>query len=1146
MFKGCDEIMKKFIIWAQLWLLGGSCVIAADLEQNFRHPPDAAKPWVYWYFMDGNRTAEGMLADEAAMKEAGIGGAIYLEVNLGMPIGPVVYMSREWQDLFELAVTNAQALGLQIALGTGPGWCGTGGPWITPDQAMQHLVGSATNVVGPAHFSGILPRPQPRTPYFGTNTLSGDLYTQWRNYYRDFAVLAFPTTGGTNRIDNIDQKALYYRAPYSSVAGVPPYLAALADVPSLPPNECIGTNQMVVLTTQMDTNGNLTWDVPAGNWTVLRLGRTLTGQTTRPAPTAGLGFECNKFDTNAVAAHFNDFIQPLLDRLGPITHTGSGWTMLHFDSWEMGSQNWSPNFRQDFQRLRGYDPLPYLPAMLGRVVQNNGVSERFLWDLRKTAQDLVKENHIGYLKKRGSREGFGLSVEPYDMNPVGDLELGTMADVPQCEFWAQGYGFRTEFSCLEAVSIAHTMGKSIVPAESFTAEPGEYWQWYPGNMKAQADWALCCGINRMIFHRYQHQPWLDRAPGMTMASYGVNWERTETWWSMASGFHEYLARCQALLQTGMPVADVLYLSPEGAPMVFYPPSSATSGTPPDRRGYNFDGCAPSTLLDRASVKNGRVIFPDGMSYRLLVLPEFNTMTPELLAKIKQLVLAGATIVGAPPKASPSLSNYPACDRRVALLAGDLWGTNGPVPVRAAGKGHVVFDTEANPPGGDRLQHDFSVARWIWYPEGNPASSAPVVTRYFQKSFTIPPEAKVAFANISATADNSFRLYINGQPALAGTSYPVIYSNKVAPMLQAGSNRIAVTAVNDGSSPNPAGLICALSITLEDGSNILVATDNSWSAAQSAGGPGQTALDLGAWNMNPWNLHWSISQPIYPSYDLTAQVLKKMGVAPDFQSDQRLRYIHRHDGKADFYFVANPSSADVVAQCSFRVAGMQPEWWNPVTGERRLLPRFTLTNGITRMPLEFGPTESAFIVFRKPLGRQTHTRTAGNFQQAASVMTVTGPWHVSFDTNWGGPADIVFTNLDDWSSRGETGIKYYSGQAVYRTTFDLPNTNPVSAPTPLYLSLGNVQVMASVKLNGQALGIVWCAPWRTAIPPGALRTRGNVLEITVANLWPNRMIGDQFLPAAKRYCWCSIYPFTTSSSLLPSGLLGPVTLQMLVN
>ena len=1118
----------------------------ADLKSDFLNPPDSARPWVYWMFMEGNMTQEGMAADLAAMKTGGIGGAIFMDVDLGITPGPVTFMSSQWQQLFGQGASEANGLGLQLNLAAGPGWCGTGGPWVTPAQSMQHLVASETNVSGPVHFNALLPRPQPRTPFFGMGTLTGSLLSDWQNYYQDVVVLAFPTPAGSYRIANTDEKALYYRPSVSSGTGTKPFLPAAANPAGISADQCIATNQIIELTANLSLAGNLVWDVPAGNWTILRFGRTTTGQTSRPAPPAGLGFESDKFDTAALDTHFNAYVGTLLNTIGPLTNTGSGLTMLHLDSWEMGSQNWSGAFRAEFQQRRGYDPLLFLPVMIGRVVGNCELSQRFLWDLRQTAQELVITNYAQHLKQLGAPYGFGLSIEPYDLNPCSDLELGGVADVPQGEFWAQGYGYSTEYSCVEAASIAHTMGRTICAAESFTANSSEAWRLYPGAMKSQADWALCCGINRLTFHRYQHQPWLDRWPGMTFGQYGVQWERTQTWWDMAPAFHGYLSRCQQLLRRGLQVADILYLAPEGAPHVFLPPGSAMEGSPPDRLGYNFDGCAPSALLTLATVQSNRIVFPDGMSYRVLVLPEFDTMTPKLLGKINDLVQAGATVIGAPPRKSPSLSNYPACDQQVSQLSVTLWGPGQPSPQRSVGNGLVVFDPLGGRVPAD-VAADMSSARWIWYPEGNPAVSAPVGSRSFQRSFVIPAGLEITAATMAITADNTFELSVNGQSVLIGSNYKVNYLVGLTAFLVPGTNNLQVAAANGGTSPNPAGLIGVLNIQLSDGSSLWIVTDSSWSAALTVTGPWQPALDLGAWNMSPWNK--TASSPvgfpeIYPDYSVAAQVLLNAGVPPDFQADGTIRYIHRRDNGTNLYFVASRTNVLRTVQCQFRVTGLQPEWWNPATGECRLLPNFTQTNGITTIPLQFAPYESAFLVFQTPV---VQTNSPGpNYTQVRDLVTVPPPWQVSFDTNWGGPANIIFTNLDDWSLRPEAGIKYYSGKAVYRTTFDFNNPGALARNSAFLLSLGDVENLASVTLNGQSLGTAWCAPWRVGIPPALLQARSNLLEITVANLWPNRLIGDQFLPATNRFCWAAWNPYTTSSALLTSGLLGPVAVQSQCN
>ena len=1133
--------MNRSILPVLACVLAGlfpSAAFAADagdtLQRDFVSPPETARPWVYWFVMDGNLTREGITGDLEAMKSAGIGGAIYMEVGIGVEPGPVKFMSPEWRGMLAHAFSEADRLGLQLSLAAGPGWCGTGGPWISPEQSMQHLVASETLVTGPKAFDGALPQPKPRTPYFGEDTLTPELKKAWKEFYRDVAVLAFPTPAGGARLADIDEKALYRRDPYSSMPGVKPFLTAPANPTAVPPDQTVPADRIIDLTALLGADGRLAWNVPEGNWTILRFGRTITGQTTRPAPLPGLGLESDKFDRTAMDAHFASYIETLLQTAHDPEHAGRGLTALHFDSWEMGAQNWSGAFREAFTRRRGYDPLRFLPAMTGRVVDSVEVSERFLWDLRQTAQELVVENHVSRLKELGRKHGLSLSLEPYDLNPCSDLTLGAVADVPMAEFWSKGWDFPTEFSCFEAASLGHTLGRPIVAAESFTAKPGEDWQQYPGSMKAQGDWALCAGINRIVFHRCQAQPWNDRFPGMAMGPYGVHWERTETWWDMVPAYHRYLSRCQELLRRGRFVADILYLSPEGAPNVFRPPSSALQGTLPDRPGHNFDACEPGILLRDAAVRDGRIVLPSGMEYRVLVLPSFDTMTPALLRKIGELVEAGATIMGTPPEKSPSLADYPHGDTQVRELSERLWGADPAVAERTVGRGRVI---RAGAPQGDAA-NPVADARWIWYPEGSPAAEAPLGRRFFRRTVELPPDRAVQSARASMTADNRCELSINGEPAGMADNFNVLQRLDVTGLLKPGANTLLLAADNGGDHPNPAGVIAAVEIRFADGGIQVINTDDQWTASQAMEGATAAAMTLGEAGMAPWNLRgmqpWQ--RDIYPDYALTARVLEDGGVPPDFASDGSLRHIHRRDENADIYFIANREDRAQAVTCRFRVTGRQPEWWDPATGECRDLPEFSVSGGCTSVPVQLARYESGFVVFRKE--GTPGPRTGRNFIEPAPFMTVAAPWEVAFDPKWGGPEKTVFETLTDWSQSDEPGIRNYSGKAVYRAAFDLPPDAPKAG---VFLALGTVKNMAAVKLNGVDLGVVWCDPWRVAVPEGVLREHGNTLEITVANLWINRLIGDSALPKKKRLTWTTYNPYKPDSPLAPSGLLGPVTL-----
>lgn len=665
-----------------------------NLKQGFLNPPDSARPGVYWYFMDGNLDREAMTADLESMKKAGIGYVLFLEVNVGVPRGKVDFLSEEWQELFKHAVREAERLGIRVIMGSGPGWAGSGGPWVTPAQSMMHLVASDTTVSGPADLNCTLYLPKPKKPFFEEASLTQALKKQRDDWYEDVVVLAFPTPRIPLRISKIDEKALYYRAPYTSQPGVLPYLPEPSGLIEKA-GTAIDQSKIVDLSDRLQKDGSLKWTIPDGKWTILRFGKRNNGAITRPAPTPGLGFEADKFDTASFDAHYNTYIGKLINKVKPAKQkNGGGWTMIHIDSWEMGSQNWSPHFRDEFKKRRGYDPLLFLPVYTGLIVNSSEMSERFLWDVRQTSNELIIENHAGRFKELGRRNNFRLSIEPYDMNPAADLDLGSVADVPMCEFWSDGFGFNSSFSCIEATSVAHLTGAPVVAAESFTADTPEAWKKYPGDMKNQGDWAFSMGINRLIYHTFAHKAFFDQyKPGMTMGPYGVHWDRGQTWWPMVEGYHKYITRCQYILSQGLAVADILYLTPEGAPQVFLPPESALEGTAvlPDKRGYSFDGCSPLFLIKNATVKDGRIVFPGGGSYAIMVLPQIKTMAPELAAKLGSLIKDGATIIGNPPVKSPSLRNYPECDKQVKALADTIWGS-GEIPddlsLKTYGKGKI--------------------------------------------------------------------------------------------------------------------------------------------------------------------------------------------------------------------------------------------------------------------------------------------------------------------------------------------------------------------------------------------------------------------------------------------------------------------------
>ncbi len=614
-----------------LWFVFVAAAGASELEKNFIAPPLEARPWVYWFWLNSNITRQGISADLEAMKRAGIGGVLIMEVDQGAPVGPVAFMGAPWRELFKHAAAEAQRLGLEVNMNDDAGWNGSGGPWIKPEESMQKIVWSEVDLKGPRHFDSRLQQPE---------TVAG--------FYQDIAVLAVPTPGAF-RIENIKAKAGFERGDI-----VP------AKENRLAPALLIARDRIVDLTAQLKPDGRLNWNIPAGPWTILRFGHTSTGAQCAPAPASGRGLECDKLSTEGIEAQFAGMMAKLIADVGPAA--GKSLVATHVDSWENGAQNWTARMREEFCRRRGYDPLLFLPALTGRVVDSLSVSERFLWDWRQTISDLLVENYAGHLEKLAQQHGLRLTIEAYG-GPCDDMTYAGRADEPMAEFWVGGGAFET---CKEMSSAAHTYGKRIIGAESFTADDSERWQEHPATIKALGDRALCAGINRFVFHRYALQPWLNFRPGMSMGPWGLHYERTQTWWELTPGWHEYLARCQSLLRQGLFVADICYLQPEAAPQGFLSHPC---------QGYDFDNCTAEAVLTRMSVKDGRIFLPDGMSYRLLVLPPVTAMTPPLLRKIKELAEAGATVIGPRPTQSPSLTDFPHCDEEVQRLGEELWGKN---------------------------------------------------------------------------------------------------------------------------------------------------------------------------------------------------------------------------------------------------------------------------------------------------------------------------------------------------------------------------------------------------------------------------------------------------------------------------------------
>lgn len=503
-----------FILSASLGLLlsilGSVPAIAEvrpdDLEAGFQRPPAAARPLVFWQWMNGWVTKAGITSDLESFKRVGLAGVQNFQVGgsesvLSNP--DVRILDPAWREMMRFAENECARLGLDFGTHNCPGWSSSGGPWMSAADSMQKLVWTETTVAGPRPFGGRLARPavDPRWNYFG-----------------DIVVLAYPASGD------------------------------------------IVPNDVLDLTSRMSADGTLEWQAPPGTWIVARFGHTTTGQINGTAPESGQGLECDKMSRKAVDAFWAAYPAKLLaDAAG-----NRSFTRLEIDSYEAGPQDWTPEMRAEFSRRRGYDLLHWLPVLCGRIVGGPEASARFRWDLKRTISDLFSENYYDYVAQLAHRTpGLKLVIEPYATGRVEPFDGPAASDGDDtlaCEFWAKPCPWGWD-SVKPVTSSAHIDGKPVILGESFTGQPQYAWKVDPYALKSTGDRAFCLGVNRLILHAAAQQPWPGLRPGMTMGWWGTQFGPGQTWWEHGGPeWIAYLARCQYLLQTGTVTADLCYLS----------------------------------------------------------------------------------------------------------------------------------------------------------------------------------------------------------------------------------------------------------------------------------------------------------------------------------------------------------------------------------------------------------------------------------------------------------------------------------------------------------------------------------------------------------------------------------------------------------
>lgn len=458
--------------------------------------------------------------------------------------------------------------------------------------------------------------------------------------------------------------------------------------PEVNSGEVIRKADVIDLTSKMKPDGTLEWTPPEGIWVVIRLGYSLTGHQNSPASPEATGLEVDKLSASHVKAYFTNYLDQYKDATGGLMGK-KGLQYMITDSWEAGLQNWTDSMVTEFTRRRGYDMVPWLPVLTGKVVESSEASDRFLWDFRKTIADLTAENHYDQLTSILKERGMGRYSESHESGRalIADgMEVKRKADIPMSATWTPG-GFNagTEVATSykadvrESASVAHLYGQNLVAAESMTAI-GTAWAWSPELLKPTADMELANGLNRFVIHTSVHQPVNDKIPGLGLGPFGQWFTRHETWAEQAGPWITYLARSCFMLQQGKFVADVIYYYGEDNNIT----ALFGSKLPDIPDGYNYDFVNSDALINLLSVKDGRIIAPSGMSYRVLALDSNSVyMSLPVLWKIRNLVNEGAIVEGPRPVSTPSLKDDPT---EFKAIVNQLWANE--KGINEVGKGKI--------------------------------------------------------------------------------------------------------------------------------------------------------------------------------------------------------------------------------------------------------------------------------------------------------------------------------------------------------------------------------------------------------------------------------------------------------------------------
>ena len=1084
----------------------------AALMRGFENPPNGARPRVWWHWMNGNISSEGIKLDLDWMHGVGLGGVTIFEGAINTPqVVPhrLIYMTREWKQAFDDAVTTARGMGMEVAIASSPGWSETGGPWVPAAEGMKKLVWSATRIEGGQPFGGRLPHPPEVDGTFQDFKVEGRKGPDGRvttppQFYADVAVIAYKIPAGDKSQAELDPRV-------TASAGT-------VDVPALSDGDV----------------EDAAIDLPAGKggseaWVEFDYGHP---QTIRAVTLA-----CPE-ETISVFDHDTNAIPPRLEAGDDGVH----WRTvieIPFSSIVESTASFDAVTARYFRVVitTNADPRGPRDHRITELVLSSGArtnefekragyaNARDFWaiqDPKVAPQSIVQPSEVidltGKMKADGTLDWtpppgrwmvlrMGYSLTGHENGPAPAEATGLEADKLNREDVKQ---YLDHYLGMYADTVGSSrMGKegiSYLTTDSIEVGP----QNWTDNMLS--DFARLRG--------YDARPWLPALTGVIIKS---TYDTDRFLWD----FRRTIGQLLAENHYGEIASD---LHAHG--MRYY--SEALEMHRPSL-GDDME------MRSHADVPMGAM-----WTYAAGEGPN-PTYLADLRGAASVAHIYGQNLVGAESMTSrgPAWSWSPKTLKRIADLEFDLGvnrfeiheSTHQPVPDMAPGltlgpyglwfNRNQTWATYAKPWVSYLARCSYLLQQGHFYADVAYfyGQEGPLTAVFGWKPM---PDAPVGYGFDFVNGDILLHQmsYKDGKLVTpGGTSYRILYLGGRSNRMTLAVLRQIMSFVQQGATV--VGNKPADSPSLaDDETEFHRLADELW-GTDVAAGPGVRAYGKG-------RVYWGMS---------ANEVLAKLGVGKDFDytapAGTKLMFVHRKVDGGDLYYLDNREDRAIRVDASFRVTGKAPELWDPAAGTARTAA-YQMADGRTVVPLSLDPYGTVFVLFLKPATASSRKIPEPVETQIASLdAALDSDWKVSFEPCRGAPPEMNFKRLSSWTENANVGVKYFSGTATYTKTVDIPD----SAFRPgayLWLDLGDVDDLAEVLVNGKSAGIAWKTPFNVDLT-GLIHPGSNELSVRVTNLWVNRLIGDQQSWALKKYAFTDFEPYKADSPLLPSGLLGPVRL-----